>query len=111
MFAHSEVVHSIRCVLLRMPLVIEMLFDSQAALLEHCIVRSIGRVASNFEATPTEKKIDLEPVKSSSQMCSGRNPKNESECLLTVGVQGCFQHQSSERVALNLHDCLCNRAR
>ena len=110
MFAHAEVVHSIRCVLLRTPLVIEMLFDSQAALLEHCIVRRIGRVASNFKATPTEN-LDLESVKSSSQMCSGRNPKNESECLLTVGVQGCFQHQLSERVALNLHDCLCNQAR
>jgi hypothetical protein len=56
MFAHSEVVHSIRCVVFRTPLVIETLFDSQAALLEHCIVRRIGRVASNFEATPTEKK-------------------------------------------------------
>jgi hypothetical protein len=63
---------------------------------------------------PQKHLPDLESVRSSSQMCSERNRKNDAECLLAFGVRGCFQHPPFEHVSIDLwrlrprtiHDCL-----
>jgi hypothetical protein len=98
-------------------LVIGIVFDNYSFMTHHSSAIScctLDLFPHFLQPHPQKHLPDLESVRSSSQMCSERNRKNDAECLLAFGVRGCFQHPPFEHVSIDLwrlrprtiHDCL-----